>query len=309
VRLFTGSALPLGADAVVMQEDTRVTEDKPRQILVLDRASPWENIRLRGEDVRSWTSLAAAGQSLSASRQSLLAAAGVAQVTVGRPPLVGLIATGSELAEPGQPLGLGRIYESNRVGLAALIQSTGAKPLAFPIVADTLEATEECLLKAFSQCDIVITVGGASVGEMDLVRPTFERLGGELKFWKVAIKPGRPFAFGRLRGKFLFGLPGNPVSAFITFLLLARPALLRWQGAASVELPNVRGTLVEPLANPGTRRHFFRVKLTAEGSVSSAGTQASHCLSSLAEAVGLVDVPPQTTLPVGANVAVLRWDN
>lgn len=308
VRLFTGSPLPRGANSIVMQEDTRVASDQTGEILVLDAARPWENVRLRGEDVRAGTTLAAAGQRLSAGRLSLLAAAGVGRVAVGRLPLVGLIATGSELTEPGLPLGAGQIYESNRIGLGALIGGAGAKTLNFPLIADRLEATEQVLSKAFNQCDIVITVGGASVGELDLVRPAFARLGGELEFWKVAIKPGRPFAFGRLGGKFLFGLPGNPVSALVTFLVLVRPALIRWQGATDVELPSFPGVLAEPLPNPGSRRHFVRVRLDSKGAVCSAGGQSSHLLSSFAAAVGLVDVPPQTTLPVGTSVAVRVWE-
>src|SRR5205085_6353606 len=134
------------------------------------------------------------------------------------------------------------------------------------------------LERALGECDAVITCGGVSVGEMDFVKSAFEQLGGELAFWKVAIKPGRPFVFGRRAEKFLFGLPGNPVSALVTFLLLVRPALLRWQGAADISLPAHSGVLAEPLANPGARRHFIRVKVDAEGRVFSAGTQASHLL-------------------------------
>jgi molybdopterin molybdotransferase len=153
----------------------------------------------------------------------LLAATGLSHVAVTRQPIVGLIATGSELQEPGKLLAMGQIYESNRVGLGALIRRTGAKPVIFPLVPDTLEATTEALSEAFSTCDVVITAGGASVGELDLVRPAFANLGGELQFWKVAIRPGRPFVFGRMQGKLFFGLPGNPVSALVTFLLLVWP--------------------------------------------------------------------------------------
>jgi molybdopterin molybdotransferase len=147
-----------------------------------------------------------------------------------------------------------------------------------------------------------------SVGEMDFVKSAFEELGGELQFWKVAIKPGRPFVFGRCREKFLFGLPGNPVSAFVTFLLLVRPALLRWQGAQEVSLPAHPAVLAEPLANPGGRRHFMRVTVDAAGAVRSAGTQASHILSSVAAANALLDMPPDTSWPAGKTVRVLRWE-
>jgi molybdopterin molybdotransferase len=304
-RIFTGSPLPRGADAVVMQEDTRT---EGGAVLVLDAAKPWENVRLRGGDVKRGAVLAEAGQRLAAGQMSLLAAAGVTEVGVGRQPTVGLLATGSELREPGQALAPGQIYESNRIGLSALIRIAGAAPKVFPLVADEFNATRAALTDAFAGCDAVVTSGGVSVGEMDFVKRAFEEAGGELQFWRVAIKPGRPFVFGRWRGKLLFGLPGNPVSALVTFLLLARPALLRWQGAADVSLPAHPGVLAEPLANDGPRRHFLRVKADGTGNVYSAGVQASHALSALAAANGLVDVPPRTLLPAGTVVRVLRWD-
>ncbi len=173
---------------------------------------------------------------------------------------------------------------------------------------DALGATRLALTEALDQCDAVVTSGGVSVGEMDFIKSAFEQTGGELQFWKVAIKPGRPFVFGRWREKLFFGLPGNPVSALVTFLLLVRPALLRWQGAADVSLPAHPGVLAEPLDNQGERRHFMRVIVDASGRVHSAGVQASHVLSSMAAANGLVDVPANTTLPAGAAVPVLRWD-
>jgi molybdopterin molybdotransferase len=189
-----------------------------------------------------------------------------------------------------------------------MIRRTGCLPKVLPLVSDALAATRLALERAFDQCDAVITSGGVSVGEMDFIKQAFEQTGGSLQFWKVAIKPGRPFVFGSCREKLLFGLPGNPVSAFVTFLLLVRPALLRWQGAQDVSLPSHPGVLVEPLANPGQRRHFLRVKVDAAGKVRSAGVQASHILSASAAANGLVDVPPETTLAVGAQVQVIRWD-
>jgi molybdopterin molybdotransferase len=143
---------------------------------------------------------------------------------------------------------------------------------------------------------------------MDFIKHAFEQVGGELRFWKVAIKPGRPFAFGRYRGKLLFGLPGNPVSALVTFLLLVRPALLRWQGATDVSLSVHHGVLAESLVNQGGRRHFMRVRLDFAGKVRSAGSQASHILSSVAAANGLVEVPANTTLATGTAVPVLHWD-
>jgi len=221
---------------------------------------------------------------------------------------VGILATGSELREAGQPLEPGQIYESNRAALAALIRCAGGNSMVFPLVPDSLAATRLSLEEALNHCDVVVTCGGVSVGEMDFVKPAFEESGGQLGFWQVAIKPGRPFVFGRRGNRFLFGLPGNPASALVTFLLLVRPALRRWQGAAEIALPTHAGVLVEPLANPGDRRHFVRVSVSQAGQVRSAGAQVSHVISSLAAANGLVDVPPRTTLLAGKTVQVMRWD-
>lgn len=308
VRLFTGSPLPPGANAVVMQEDTRIEEGQGEMIWFLDKAKPGENVRLRGEDVRRGTMLVNRGTRLTVGRVSLLAASGVTKVPVGRQPTVGLLATGSELQEPGQPLEPGRIYESNRVGLAALVARAGAVPRIFPLVKDTLPDTQKALENALATCDVVVVSGGVSVGDFDFVKPAFAKIGGELEFWKVAIKPGKPFVCGRWSGKFLFGLPGNPVSALVTFLVLVRPAIARMQGAGEVSLPTQPGVLAAPLANPGERRHFMRVVVDGDGKTHSAGAQASHSLSSLAEANGLVDVPPGTTFHAGSVVQVIRWD-
>ena len=184
----------------------------------------------------------------------------------------------------------------------------GAISKVLPLVPDTLAATQTALEKAFSECDAVITTGGVSVGEHDFVKSAFTQLGGVMDFWKVAIRPGKPFVFGRWRDKFLFGLPGNPVSTLVTFLLLVRPALLRWQGAANVDLPATQRKLAEALVNRGDRRHFMRVTLDAAGNVRLSGYQSSHILSSLANANGLVEVAAQTTLDAGAIVEVLQWD-
>lgn len=307
VRLFTGSQLPRGADAVVMQEDTRTEDGLPDEILICDTAKPGENVRRGGEDVRCGDLIGRAGEVLTPGRIALLAAAGVDEAAVGQRPVVGLLATGSELRETGQPLAPGQIYESNRAALAPLIARAGGVPRIFPLVPDTLADTRAALEGAFAACDIVVTSGGVSVGEMDFVKAAFEQLGGELQFWKVAIRPGKPFVFGRHGKKFLFGLPGNPVSAFVTFLLLVRPALRGWQGAAETGLRSYPGVLAEALANRGDRRHFVRVRVAADGRVFSAGRQASHALSSLAEAGGLVDLTAGETHAAGTTVKVLDW--
>ncbi len=308
IRLFTGSVLPSGADAVVMQEDTRLSPDRPDAVLICDRVQPNENIRRRGDDISAGALIGATGEVIGAGHVALLAATGVSAVTVGRQPTVGLLATGSELREPGAQLAPGQIYESNRHCLAALVRRAGGKPITYPLVADALDATALALRTALNDCDLIITSGGVSVGEMDFVKAAFEKLGGKLEFWKVAIRPGKPFVFGGCGRKFLFGLPGNPVSAFVTFLLLARPALMRWQGARATALPEQPGRTAEAFSNSGDRRHFLRVRVDATGLVHSTGRQASHALGSLAAANGLLSLPPNSSRAAGENVMVLRWD-
>ena len=309
VRVFTGSALPAESDAVVMQEDTRLDPARPDHVQLLDAVKPWENVRFRGEDVKRGATVIEAGQRVNAPRAGLIAALGLDSVLVHARPVVALLATGGELLEPGQQAQPGKIFESNRIALAPLLAAAGAVPRTFPIVRDTLAETRQALEAAFENCDAVVTTGGVSVGELDFVKAAFEQLGGTLDVWNVAIRPGKPFAFGRYSNKFLFGLPGNPVSAMVTFLLLVRPALLRWQGAAHVELPTQPGTLAEPVSNPGDRRHFMRMRLDEAGVVWSAGRQGSHLLGSLALASGLVDVPPQTSWPAGTPVTLLRIED
>ncbi|MBI5772708.1 MAG: molybdopterin molybdotransferase MoeA [Verrucomicrobia bacterium] len=326
-RLFTGSVLPPGADAVVMQEDTAADPSDAAIVRVTDAVKPWENVRFRGEDIKRGEVILETGAPLGAAQLALLAATGIGNLQVARRPVVGVMATGSELREAGAALAEGQIYESNRVTIATLARQAGAVVKIFPLVADSLAGTRAALEQIFSECDCVVSTGGVSVGEHDYVKDAFAALGGEIGLWRVAIKPGKPFVFGRIRSaslspgggtgrgegaddvsKLFFGLPGNPVSAFVTFLVLVRPALRRWQGAAEISLPSHPGTLAEPLANRGDRRHFVRVEVDDAGRVRPAGVQASHRLASLARATGLVEVPPETVLPSGAAVRVLRWE-
>jgi molybdopterin molybdotransferase len=308
LRIFTGSPLPAGADAVIMQEDTRPAANAEDTIECLDSVKPWEHIRLSGEDVKAGANLLHDRDRLTLGRISVLSAVGIPEVVVGRRPIVGLVATGDELKQPGDDLKPGEIFESNRLTLAQFIARSGGVPISLPLVPDRLDATVDALRSAFDQCDIVITSGGASVGEMDFVKEAFAALGGTQEFWRVRIKPGKPFVFGSLGEKLLFGLPGNPVSAIVTFLMLARPAIVQFQGGSENEDSFISGTLTEPLVNHGNRRHFVRVKIDGNGGVRQAGLQASHALGALLDANGLVDTPPETTIPAGEKVRVFRWD-
>ena len=308
VKVFTGSALPGGADAFIMQEDVIIGETDPENIVCFESIKRWENVRLRGEDVKKGATILPKGERIGAAAIGLLGALGLKEVSVARRPVVGLLATGNELLEAGESWEAGKIYESNRAMLLDPLRAAGALPRSYPIVPDSLRDTSRILEQALGECDAVVTTGGVSVGQYDFVKKAFEEIGGELNFYRVAIKPGKPFVFGKHQEKLLFGLPGNPVSAFVTFLLLVRPALLRWQGANRVDLASHAARLAEPLANGGDRRHFMRVHVDANGEVRSAGTQASHMLGSLAAANGLVNVPPSTTLQKGDSVTVLRWE-
>lgn len=305
VRVFTGSPLPRGADAIVMQEDTRVTGEF---VEVLDSVKPWENVRFAGEDVKAGTNVARTGQRLTAARLALLAALGIERVTAGRRPLLGILSTGNELREPGPALKPGQIYESNRATLTSLVAQSGGSARVFPLVRDTEEETRRALETAFAECDAIVTTGGVSVGERDFVKPALTLLGGTTDFWRVNMKPGKPFVLGRYRDKLLFGLPGNPVSAFVTFLVLARPAILKMQGAAELRLAEHPAVLAESVQNTGERRHFMRVLVDTEGRVRNTGAQASHMLSSLANANALLEVPPKTLWHAPGNVRVLRWE-
>ncbi len=304
VRIFTGSPMPEGANAVVMQEDTLAAGDA---IEITDGVKPFEHVRLRGEDVKADEVIGRAGERLHAGRLQLLGSAGVAEMSVHRQPIVAVLATGDELREPGEDLGAGGIHESNRLALAELIRQCGAAPRVQPLVRDTMEATMTALKTAFAECDAVVTSGGVSVGEHDYIKAAFEKLGGSLDFWRVKIKPGKPFVFGRLEGKPLFGVPGNPVSAMVTFLVLVRPMLMQLQGAADLGLSAHPGVLADALANRGDRRHFIRVRVDAKGTVHATGLQASHAVGSLGQANGLVDVPPESNLAEGESVEVLRF--
>jgi molybdopterin molybdotransferase len=306
VRIFTGSVMPSGADSVVMQEDT--IDSEPNEVQILGPVKPYENVRLKGEDVRKGDVMMREGAAITPAMIGLLGALGIADLSVFRRLKVGLLATGSELQEPGKPPGEGRVFESNRAMIAAFVSRLGAEPNVYPIVRDELAATKTALTKAFDENHAVVTSGGVSVGEFDYVKQAFEAIDGKQNLWKVNIKPGKPFVFGKKADKFLFGLPGNPVSAMVTFVLLVRPALMRMQGAINVDLPSHSGVLLEQLANRGDRRHFMRVVVESNGKVRLSGTQASHMLGSLAAANGLVDVPPGKVLEAGATVQVWRLD-
>lgn len=309
VRVFTGACLPAGTDAVVMQEVTESIVGSPERVRVLESVKPWQDIRFRGEDVAQGSLLLSAGTELGAGALGLLASCGLDEVEVVRTPRVGILVTGSELIPAGVPLQPGQIHESNSLLLASLLRSEGVDPVLFPTVPDHPEAVLAALEAAAPGLDLLMTSGGASVGEPDWVRDRLRHWRAQVWDGEVDLKPGKPFFWARRQGLLVMGLPGNPVSAFVTAVLLVLPVIRRLQGK-SRELPiGTPGVLVDPLVNEDARRHFVRVIMDAGGEVRSAGIQASHRLRSLALANGLVDVPPRTTLPAGSSVSVIRWGN
>ena len=308
IRLFTGSFLPSGADAVIMQEDTQ-HDEKNRLVHCTDRVKPWENIRFKGEDVKRGTTVLTTGTRLKARHLGIIAALGLSSCQVSQRPRVGIVATGHELQEAGNPLAPGGIYESNRLILAELVRQVGAVPMVYPLVEDTLDATRQALAKAAHENDVVVTSGGVSVGDYDLIRPAIESLGGEIDFWRVRLRPGKPFVFARLEGKPLFGLPGNPVSAVTTYMVLVRPALLAMQGAAETGPAQRACQLRESIANRGDRPHFYRIQLDDREGVTSAGLQGSHALQSLSQADGWLCVEPGQERRPGDVVSVMVWDD
>jgi molybdopterin molybdotransferase len=298
-RIFTGAPMPPGADAVVMQENCTVDGDT---ITVQQAVSAGENVRLAGADVLRGSRLFEAGHRLRAPDVGMLAGVGLAWVEVRSPLRVGVLTTGNELVRPGQVLAAGQIYNSNFYTLRALLRGLGHEILDCGIVPDSLEATEEALRAAAENTDCIISSGGVSAGEEDHVRNALERA-GELTMWKLAIKPGKPFAFGRIAGKPFFGLPGNPVSAFVNFALIVRPCLERL-GGVRVE-PPIPWVLPAAFAMPatGVRQEYLRVRVDRAGqgvpAISLTGSQSSGVLSSVSHCDGLAVVPPHTAVNPG----------
>lgn len=306
-RILTGAPLPNGADAVIPQEEVTV---EAGQLLVPRSVARGENVRPRGEDVRQGEVVLEAGIVLRPPAIGLLAALGRALVEVHQRPTVAILATGDELVDIHEVPGPGKIINSNTYALAAQVREAGGVPLALGIARDSLEEIEARLGWGL-RADVIVTSAGVSVGDRDFVKEALGKLGAELRFWQVSMRPGKPLTFGRLGGRPFFGLPGNPVSSMVTFELFVRPALLKMGGHRRLFRPRVRARAVEAIPNPGRRRGYLRVYLSmdAEGvRVSLTGDQGSAILRSMVLAQGLAVVPPETTIPPGGEVEVLLLD-
>jgi molybdopterin molybdotransferase len=305
-RIFTGAQVPAGADAIVMQEQCEADGDGVRVNAVPE---PGQWIRRRGEDVRNGAVVLHAGARLGPAALGMAASVGAAQLRVGRRPRVALFSTGDELAMPGDVLKPGAIYNSNRFTLKALIESCGGICGDHGIVPDRLDATRDTLRRTAQESDLIVTSGGVSVGEEDHLRPAVQAE-GRLDLWSIAMKPGKPLAFGEVRradgtSAWFLGLPGNPVSSFVTFLLAVRPVMLRLQGATDLAprpLP-MRADFDWP--KPDKRREFVRVRRNAAGGLDLFPNQSAGVLTSAVWSDGLVDVPAGQAFRRGDTVAYL----
>lgn len=310
-RLFTGSIMPAGADTVIMQEDT---EEADGEVKLLVAPRPGQHVRKRGEDTTTGRELIAAGTLLTAAHLTLLASQGVATVTVFTRLRMGILTTGDELVAPGEPRGEAQIYNSNGIMLATLATGLGADVVHVLHAIDTKEDLQRALRTLVADCDLVVSVGGVSVGERDLVKPAIEDLGGTLDLWKVKMKPGKPVALAHIDDTPIVCLPGNPVSAFAVFTLLVSPLIRRRQGRADIFPAVYAQTLRTEQPHQDDREEFLRVRAsTATGGnveLTAFGQQGSGIISSLPWASGLARIPAGTAVYDGEKVAYYdfsRW--
>ena len=316
-RIFTGAPVPAGADAVLMQEDTQVLQDGTVRFNAVPKLG--QNIRRGGEDIALNSTVLAQGMRLTPAAIGLAASIGMAQLPVGRKPRVALFSTGDELVLPGtvapQDMRAGSIYNSNRYFFRALLQRLGCEVVDGGILPDNLEQTAQAIHRVAQDCDLVLSSAGVSVGEEDHVKPAVEQQ-GELNLWMIAMKPGKPFAYGKVfrNGKdasngvaHFMGLPGNPVSSFITFLLLVRPFVLRLQGMDDVAPKAISVTAQFDWPKLEKRREFLRARHDGQGGLALFGNQGSGVLTSTVWGDGIIDNPPLTPIQPGDTVRFIPF--
>ena len=316
-RIFTGAPIPFGADAVIMQEDcvelpASNPQDSVLRIQVNQKPSIGQWIRRSGEDVSKGELVLTKGQRLGPAELGMAASLGLAKLCVACKPRVALFSTGDELVMPGdidpQAMPAGAIYNSNRFFLNSLLLRLGCEVTDFGIIPDQREATVEALRLAAESNDLVLTSGGVSVGEEDHVKPAVQSL-GQLDLWQIAIKPGKPFAHGRIGACHFIGLPGNPVSSFVTFLVLVRPFLQRLQGVRQVPLQSTSMRADFDWPRPDKRQEFLRVRRNAQGGLDLFPNQSSGVLSSVVWGDGLVDNPAGQSIRHGDQVPFVAFND
>lgn len=313
-RIFTGAPIPPGADAVVMQEDCEVLEGEQVKVNKAVPAGQW--IRRSGEDVTRGARVLIQGTRLTPAELGLAASIGLAQLEVSARPRVALFSTGDELVMPGdvspEAMPAGAIYNSNRFFLRVMLQRLGCEVTDLGIVPDQREATMAALRDAAQHHDLILTSGGVSVGEEDHIKPAVESL-GELNLWQLAIKPGKPFAYGKVNrvakgdACHFMGLPGNPVSSFVTFLLLVRPFVLALQGVTKTDVARTEMTAHFDWPRADKRREFLRVKRNAQGGLDLFPNQSSGVLTSAVWGDGVVDNPAGQTISKGDTVRFISF--
>ena len=300
-RIMTGAMMPEGADTVVMQE---VTQRDGDEVKIFEGVDKTGNVRFTGESVAEGQQVMGKGKYLRPPEVSMLASLNCPEVIVYRKPTVAIVSTGDELTPLGEPLEPGKIRDSNRYGLYAQVEEAGGIPIDMGIAPDDEAETERIFRAALAKADALITSGGVSVGEHDVVKSVLARL-GKINFWRVAMKPGKPQAYGIADGKPIFGLPGNPVSSLVVFELFVRPALLKMAGHTELLRPIFKATLAEPVTNRDGRVNYMRAILKASNGQYTAemtGPQGSGILHSLVLANGLITIPAGVTLGAGETV-------
>jgi molybdopterin molybdotransferase len=303
VRIFTGAPMPGGADAIVMQED--VTRDGDEIVINTDVEAD-EFVRRRGCDLAEGQKILGKGERIGPAAIALLASQGFAEVVIGGEVKAAILATGDELVKPGGKLEPGQIYESNSALLKALLQRCGAIVKSEEHCRDERESVTK-VIKRGIQNHVLVISGGVSVGEHDLVKDALHDLGAQIDIWRVAIKPGKPFVFGQLNQCAVFGLPGNPVSAFVTFLQFVRPAILKMMGATNLNPPQVPAKLTVDLTNDSDRAHYIRGRLE-HGRFTPVGRQESHALFGLSQSNALLRLGLGESLKADEIVDVQIWD-
>ena len=305
MRIFTGAPMPAGADAVIPQEDIEVAGDGA--ISLRGPVAPAAYVRPAGEDLRPGDAVLEAGIVIGPADIGLLATLGYTQVPVYRRPRVAILSTGNELADLGREPQPGQIPNTNTYSLMAQVMESGAIPMNLGVAPDDLAAIEARVRQAHD-ADVVVSSAGVSVGDLDFVKAALESAGAQLHLWRVSMRPGKPITFGSLHGRPVFGLPGNPVSAMVTYELFVRPALLAMMGARAVHRACVTARAGARIDNPGHRRGYLRVTLTRDAShfvATLTGDQGSGILRSMVAADGLAVVPPDTMIERGDSVEVI----
>ncbi len=304
IRLFTGSLMPAGADTVVMQEHC----SEENNVVVIEKApKKGANVRYRGEDMSQDKTIILKGKTINSGHIAILASQGITDIDVYPIPKIGILTTGDELTEPGQPLKEGQIYNSNAPMLAALVQQLNAEVHLSLHAKDSLEDIQTALTTLSQECDLVLTVGGVSVGDKDLVKPAIEKLGGEVNLWKVRMKPGKPVTLANLGSTPIVGLPGNPVSSFAVFVLMVSPMIRVLQGRRHATPRVLYGKLDSNTVFSGSREEFLRVQARPDLDgflyLTPHPQQGSAIINSLAWCTGLARIPADQPVGLGATVA------